>query len=188
MFAPLVPSIRPVVGARAAEWARLLEQGVYASRAELARAFGVSRSAVTQALRRSKAASREGVRGQARGSRSGAVSWWRGGLSLDGGRIDDYMDIAYGQLYGHTGGAVRTFHLPLPDELHDALRDEAKAARRPATEVLREALSGWLATRRRQRLAEEIARFAEAEAGGSLDLDLELEAASLDHLSTALPE
>lgn len=63
MFAPLVPSIRPVVGARAAEWARLLEQGVYASRAELARAFGVSRSAVTQALRRSKATLREGGEG-----------------------------------------------------------------------------------------------------------------------------
>ena len=33
-------------------WRRLLEDGVYASRADLARAEGVSRAAVTQGLRK----------------------------------------------------------------------------------------------------------------------------------------
>ena len=39
-------------GARARLWEALLSAGVYATRAELARAEGVSRAAVTQALRR----------------------------------------------------------------------------------------------------------------------------------------
>jgi DNA-directed RNA polymerase sigma subunit (sigma70/sigma32) len=39
---------------KVARWRRLLDDGVYPSRAELARAEGVSRAAVTQALRRSR--------------------------------------------------------------------------------------------------------------------------------------
>ncbi|MDP7113413.1 MAG: GntR family transcriptional regulator [Myxococcota bacterium] len=38
--------------ARWREWRRLLDEGAYPSKAELARAMGVSRAAVTQALRR----------------------------------------------------------------------------------------------------------------------------------------
>ncbi len=38
-------------GARTAEWQRLLTEGVHKSKADLARAMGVSRAAVTQALR-----------------------------------------------------------------------------------------------------------------------------------------
>jgi len=41
---------RGVKGGRAAEWQRLLIEGVYKSKADLARAMGVSRAAVTQAL------------------------------------------------------------------------------------------------------------------------------------------
>ena len=41
---------KPERGARAREWARLLSEGVYASRADLARAMGVTRAAVTQGL------------------------------------------------------------------------------------------------------------------------------------------
>lgn len=83
------------------------------------------------------------------------------------------------------GVLLRTFHLPLPDELHDALREEASAEHRPATEVVREALTGFIQARRRQRLAEEIERFAVAEAGTELDLDSDLEAAGVDHLLAA---
>jgi len=43
--------IREAAEARAGEWQRLLDDGVYGSRAELARAMGVSRAAVTRALR-----------------------------------------------------------------------------------------------------------------------------------------
>lgn len=77
---------------------------------------------------------------------------------------------------------MRTFHLPLPDDLHDALRQEATAEHRPATEIVRDALVGWIQARRRQRVSEEIERFASAEAGTALDLDTELEAASIDSL------
>jgi predicted transcriptional regulator len=83
------------------------------------------------------------------------------------------------------GEIVRTFHLPLSDELHDALREEAAAERRPATDVVRDALSRWIQAQRRQRLADEIQRFAVAEAGTALDLDAELEAASVATLIAA---
>ena len=83
------------------------------------------------------------------------------------------------------GGIVRTFHLPLPDELHDALREEATAERRPATEVVRDALSCWIQARKRQRIADEIERFATAESGTELDLDADIEAAGVDHLIAA---
>ena len=83
------------------------------------------------------------------------------------------------------GDVVRTFHLPLPDEMYDALREEAAVERRPATEVVRDALSRWIQAQRRQRLADEIRLFAEAEAGTALDLDAELEAASIASLIAA---
>ena len=44
--------IAPPVGERARRWERWLAEGRFVSRAELARAEGVSRAAVTQALRR----------------------------------------------------------------------------------------------------------------------------------------
>jgi predicted transcriptional regulator len=83
---------------------------------------------------------------------------------------------------------MRTFHLPMTDELHEALREEARAERRPATEILRDALTGWIEARRRQRIAEEIERFARAEAGTGLDLDVDLEAAGIDSLLAGQPQ
>ncbi len=80
--------------------------------------------------------------------------------------------------------AMRTFHLPLPDHLHEALRAEALAEHRPATEILRQALEGWLALRRKKRLAADIQAYAEAMAGTALDLDANLEAAGVEHLLT----
>ncbi len=75
---------------------------------------------------------------------------------------------------------MRTFHLPMPDDLHEALRNEAKVAHRPATELVRDALAVWLDARRRQRLDDEIERYARAEAGGPFDLDRDLEAAGIE--------
>jgi hypothetical protein len=80
---------------------------------------------------------------------------------------------------------MRTFHLPLPDELHEELRREATADHRPATELVRDALIGWLQARRRARVAEEIRRFALAEAGSDLDIDADVERAGVDHLLDA---
>ena len=77
---------------------------------------------------------------------------------------------------------MRTFHLPMSDEMHEALRAEAAAARRPATEILRDALTTWLDLQRRRRLADDIEAYAEAQSGTALDLDRDLEAAGVEHL------
>ena len=77
---------------------------------------------------------------------------------------------------------MRNFHLPLPDEVYRNLREEAERSSRPATSLARQAIEVWL--RRRQKIArhEAIAAFAAEHAGSPLDLDSELEAASVDHL------
>lgn len=80
---------------------------------------------------------------------------------------------------------MRTFHLPLPDPLHDELKRESAAEARPATEIVREALTQWLEARRRQRLAAEIAEYARAHAGGAYDLDDDLEADGVEMLLAA---
>lgn len=77
---------------------------------------------------------------------------------------------------------MHTFHLPLSKELHEALRAEAAATRRPATEIVRESLERWLIQRKRERLAEEIRAYAEAVAGTGQDLDEALEDASVELL------
>jgi predicted transcriptional regulator len=77
-------------------------------------------------------------------------------------------------------GAVCNFHLPLSQDLHALLREEAERSGQPATSLAREALSQWLAQRRKQRLHNEISAFAGAEAGTDLDLDEGLEQAGLE--------
>lgn len=77
---------------------------------------------------------------------------------------------------------MRKFHLPLPDDLHAALRREAELAHRPATELAKEALVAWPETKRRQRLAEDIQRFATAAAGAETDLHQNLEVAGVECL------
>lgn len=82
---------------------------------------------------------------------------------------------------------MRTFHLPLPDHLHEALRAEATEAHRPATEILRQALEEWLVARRRERMAADIQAYAEAAAGTALDLDADLEDAAVTELIASKP-
>jgi predicted transcriptional regulator len=77
---------------------------------------------------------------------------------------------------------MRTFHVPLPEHLHEALRAGAGERRRPATQILRQALEDWLAARRRERVAAEIRAYTEAMAGTAVDLDADLEAAGVERL------
>jgi len=72
------------------------------------------------------------------------------------------------------------FHVPLPPDLHEILRDEAERSGMPAAALAREALQSWLTQRRRQRLHEEIAAWAKDRAGTDLDLDKDLERAGLE--------
>ena len=84
------------------------------------------------------------------------------------------------------GSLNRNFHLPLPDELYQALRLEAQRRRRPATALVREVLEQWLKRLQEEALHTEIAAYAAKHAGTSADLDSELEAAGVQTL-TAVP-
>jgi|SRR5215510_8319747 len=75
---------------------------------------------------------------------------------------------------------VKNFHLPLPEHVYTALREEAAALKRPATVIAREAMEAWLRERRRASVREGIAAYAARHAGATADLDLALEAASLE--------
>ncbi len=76
--------------------------------------------------------------------------------------------------------ATYNFHLPLPAEIHDMLRQEVESSGQPATSLAREALHDWLVRRKRQRLHEEIAAFAAEHAGTDLDLDEDLERTGIE--------
>jgi hypothetical protein len=78
------------------------------------------------------------------------------------------------------GRASFNFHLPLSPEIHEMLRQEVETSGQPATTLAREALRDWLVRRKRERLHEEIAAFAETYAGTDLDLDEDLERAGID--------
>jgi hypothetical protein len=77
---------------------------------------------------------------------------------------------------------MRNFHLPLPEEVYRDLREEATRASRPATALARQAIELWLRHRQKVARHEAIAAFAAENAGSPLDLDTELEAASLEYL------
>jgi len=78
----------------------------------------------------------------------------------------------------------RSFHLPLPVELYEELRKQARRRGRPATVLAREAIADGLRALRRQELSEEIAEYARECAGTSADLDVDLEAAGTESLRT----
>ena len=75
---------------------------------------------------------------------------------------------------------MKNFHLPLPEEVYAALREQAAALSRPATIIAREAIETWLRERRRASVREAIAEYAATHAGTTTDLDPALEAASLE--------
>lgn len=83
---------------------------------------------------------------------------------------------------GRGTGEVNNFHLPLPPGLYHALREEARRAGMPATALAREAIRRWIEARRRAGLRDEIAAWAEEEAGTPADLDEDLEAAAVEAL------
>ncbi len=77
---------------------------------------------------------------------------------------------------------MRNFHVPLPDEGYHDLREEASRSMRPATALARQAIELWLYHRRKTARHEAIASFATEHADTRLDLDADLEAASIEHL------
>ena len=77
---------------------------------------------------------------------------------------------------------LRNFHLPLPDDVYRALREEAVAVQQPATAIARQAIETWLRERKKAALREAIAAYTATHAGTAADLDPELEAAGLEIL------
>jgi hypothetical protein len=59
------------------------------------------------------------------------------------------------------------------------LREEAQRSRQPETIIARDAINTWLKQRERDTLHQEIAAYAKAHAGSEVDLDEELELASI---------
>jgi hypothetical protein len=76
----------------------------------------------------------------------------------------------------------KNFHLPLPEDVYKALREEAASVKRPATVVAREAIELWLRERRKAVVREAIAAYAVDQAGTVTDLDRALEQAGLEAL------
>jgi len=75
--------------------------------------------------------------------------------------------------------------LPLDSDVWGVLQDEAARSGQPTALLASHVLAQWAHERHRQRVAEEIAEFAAAHAGSSLDLDHELEAAALETIGEA---
>jgi len=78
--------------------------------------------------------------------------------------------------------AKTNLHVPLPAELNQKLRAEARRSGQPATEIAREGIRVFLESRRRQAIREEIKAYAQEIAGSRVDLDTEMESAAIDHM------
>lgn len=78
---------------------------------------------------------------------------------------------------------TRNFHVPLPTGIYRRLKSEAERQRKPATQLVKQAVEYWLEEQEKLMLHEEIARYAAETAGTVDDLDERLEMASLEHLS-----
>ena len=83
-----------------------------------------------------------------------------------------------------TKAILCNFHVPLPPDLYDRLRKEAEQSRKPATEIGRQAIEDYLEKRRKDALCSAIRDYATRHAGTTVDLDDELESASLENLSS----
>lgn len=78
----------------------------------------------------------------------------------------------------------RNFHIPLPEEVYQSLREVSKQLGQPATKSGRDAIEDWLLKQRKRQLHGAIRAYAETYAGTETDLDPELEAAGIESLST----
>ncbi len=77
---------------------------------------------------------------------------------------------------------MKHLHLPLAEDIHSALMNEAQRRGTSATTLAREAVERLLLEARSQALETELEAYIRAEAGGPHDLDEALEAAGVEHL------
>jgi hypothetical protein len=81
--------------------------------------------------------------------------------------------------------SLMKMELPVDGDVWQLLQDEAARSGQPTVSLVSQVLAQWAHERQRQRVADEIAEFAAAHAGSSLDLDHDLETAALEALSEA---
>jgi hypothetical protein len=84
--------------------------------------------------------------------------------------------------YAMKTATAHNFHVPLPKDVYSRLRSEAERQRKPATQLVKQALEYWLEQQERLTLHEEIARYAAESAGTADDLDETLASAALEDL------
>lgn len=77
---------------------------------------------------------------------------------------------------------MKNFHLPLPEQTYNHLREQAERVGAPATTLARQAIDCWLRQQLRQARHDAIAAYAADAAGTDVDLDPELESAGIEHL------
>jgi len=78
-----------------------------------------------------------------------------------------------------SGNSTRNFHVPLPANLYERLRREARRSGVPATEIAREGIYEVLRRRQKAAVHEHIRKYASSMAGTLADLDEDLEAAAM---------
>ena len=78
--------------------------------------------------------------------------------------------------------AMHNFHLPLPTDVYEGLRETARRLRVPATQLARQAVEEWLRQQRVNAVHEELVSYTRQHAGTAADLDEQLEEAAADHL------
>lgn len=82
----------------------------------------------------------------------------------------------------------RNFHVPLADNLYSALHSEAKRQKIPATQIARQAIAYWLRQQKKNAIKKTIVAYAMTYAGTRIDLDPELEAASVEYLQQEIKQ
>ena len=78
---------------------------------------------------------------------------------------------------------MKNFHLSLPESTYEQLRAAAERSQVSAAAIAREAIDCWLRQERRKARHEAIAEYAAEAAGTTLDLDVDLETAGIEHLA-----
>lgn len=77
---------------------------------------------------------------------------------------------------------MKNFHVPLPEQSYLRLKETALRRKKPATQLVKEAVELWLEEQEKLALHEDIARYAAEAAGSGDDLDEALENAGLEQL------
>lgn len=79
---------------------------------------------------------------------------------------------------------VHNFHIPLPEDIYNKLRQEAVRSHMAATELARYAIAFWLKKAQKAALHNAISEYASAHAGTKFDLDEDMEKGSVEFLNS----